>query len=714
VRSRGYRFSLSAAALMASAVMSTRGAEAQDPPDLIPLLVAENRRGTGPERIEPLIRGAGSGAASVRRVAALALGRLQRPDLLPQIAKLLADSDVTVRVEAANAVGQAAQGARVDSARQGAVVAEALRILADRQDNETNSRVLGAIARTIGRLPYRDSSSARAGERRILASVMKTRSAPSGPDQAASGVTNGAAHGLYSLARVRRALGSLSDSAVTWLATLVMAQPSADSVLARRLALLALAANGTARADVAERAARDPDPQLRRTNVAYVGAARVPNGRNIVTVALRDDTAMVRLEAIRVWRQLFAATDCAPLVSALGDQAAHVALAAIDALGGACPDSAATTSALRDVAEARFAFANPRLRSEGAFHARAHALVSLARLAPQTARPLLQAAATAREWQTRMYVARGAAIARDSATLTRLANDSDGNVREAAIEGLAATAGHVADPIYASALASPHYHVVLAAATALRGARLGDSVVSPLLDALERITRERRETSRDPRIAILERVEELGSARHAARLEPLRQDFDTTVAARAAAVLSRWTGRGVAAAPRPLEIDTADVVHGAALRRAAPVLRVHMASRGPARILDIRLDAVSAPATVGRLMRLAREGHYDGKTFHRVASNFVVQGGSPAASEYVGDGPFMRDELSLANHVRYSLGISTRGRDTGDAQIFVNLIDNFRLDHDYTVFGWLTRGGDVVDEMLEGDVIERIEVIEGR
>ena len=57
------------------------------------------------------------------------------------------------------------------------------------------------------------------------------------------------------------------------------------------------------------------------------------------------------------------------------------------------------------------------------------------------------------------------------------------------------------------------------------------------------------------------------------------------------------------------------------------------------------------------------------------------------------------------------LASTTRGRDTGDAQIFVNLIDSPRLDHIYTVFGTVVTGMDVVDGTLEGDVIERVELV---
>ena len=118
-----------------------------------------------------------------------------------------------------------------------------------------------------------------------------------------------------------------------------------------------------------------------------------------------------------------------------------------------------------------------------------------------------------------------------------------------------------------------------------------------------------------------------------------------------------------------------------------------------------------APATVARLVRLARASYFDGLTFHRIATNFVLQGGSPDAVEFVGDGPFMRDEVGLRSHDRGTLGISTRGRDTGDAQLFINVVDNPRLDHDYTVFGEVIFGMAVVDRIVEGGVMARVEVL---
>jgi cyclophilin family peptidyl-prolyl cis-trans isomerase len=124
----------------------------------------------------------------------------------------------------------------------------------------------------------------------------------------------------------------------------------------------------------------------------------------------------------------------------------------------------------------------------------------------------------------------------------------------------------------------------------------------------------------------------------------------------------------------------------------------------------VRLFPREAPATVARVLRLAREGFYDGKVFQRVEPNFVIQGGGPDANEYVGDSTFMRDELTMRTHARGTLGISARGRDTGDGQWFINLVDNPLLDHEYTVVGRIDGGREVAERILEGDRIERVEI----
>jgi cyclophilin family peptidyl-prolyl cis-trans isomerase len=129
-------------------------------------------------------------------------------------------------------------------------------------------------------------------------------------------------------------------------------------------------------------------------------------------------------------------------------------------------------------------------------------------------------------------------------------------------------------------------------------------------------------------------------------------------------------------------------------------------------VMTVALLTEEAPVTVGVFAQLAESGQYNGLTFHRIVPNFVIQGGSPGADEYDGrTREFLRDEVGFARQVRGSIGISTRGRDTGDGQIYFNLVDNYRLDREYTTMATMRSGLAVMDRVQEGDVIERVEII---
>jgi cyclophilin family peptidyl-prolyl cis-trans isomerase len=191
------------------------------------------------------------------------------------------------------------------------------------------------------------------------------------------------------------------------------------------------------------------------------------------------------------------------------------------------------------------------------------------------------------------------------------------------------------------------------------------------------------------------------------RLEPFLRDFDPQVATDVANILERWSGQSRQPNPEPLprsDLPNPDELDE--LRHSEVIL--HMQTGG-----EIVIQALPDVALTNaqRFVRLANEGYFDGLTFHRWEPDFVIQGGSPGANEYSGDGPYTRDEVALLPHWRGTVGLSTRGHDTGDAQIFINLVNNVRLNHDYTIFGLVVDGmEDVVDLVVEGDVITRAEV----
>ena len=139
-----------------------------------------------------------------------------------------------------------------------------------------------------------------------------------------------------------------------------------------------------------------------------------------------------------------------------------------------------------------------------------------------------------------MYAARAAAILKDRAALEKLARDGDDNVKEAAIEGLAAVSGHGADAVYVEALATGRYQVLRAAAVALAGTDAPNAVPA-LKAALNRLVLEGHDNSRDARTAIAETLR--GSAH---RPMPRRGDPPIAAAGVTAAEL-----RSVAARARP-------------------------------------------------------------------------------------------------------------------------------------------------------------------
>ena len=233
-----------------------------------------------------------------------------------------------------------------------------------------------------------------------------------------------------------------------------------------------------------------------------------------------------------------------------------------------------------------------------------------------------------------------------------------------------------------------------------------DAPLPQLLDALARFTAAKRQTERDVRVALLDGIGAAGGF-SSDDLAPYLTDFDPVIAQRAAALLTEATGETHQAAPQTLPRNpTPTAARLAELERSAVIL--HMAGLGDI-VIALRPDLAATNAD--RFARLAAEGHFDSLTFHRVEPNFVIQGGSPNANEYSGDGPYSRDEIGSHPHWRGTVGLSTRGRDTGDAQIFINLADNLRLDFNYTIYGVVVEGMDVVDAVQEGAVIESAEVV---
>jgi cyclophilin family peptidyl-prolyl cis-trans isomerase/HEAT repeat protein len=666
--------------------LGARPAAAQSGASLrVKLLQAEDRRAPSEADLLLLKGSLRHPDTTVALQAIRALGRLERPSVAASLLPLLAHASGRIRAVAADAVAQAAQGFRGDSSasHRGAAWGEIVAALSARAGLERDPDVVGALALSLGRLPYLTAEEIGSARKQLVALSRTTRE-----DRRAA---RSVARGLETLVRAtwRRIP---PDTGLVMLLRALAAGAAEEPV--RRHALGALLAAQAADSGTIAGMLGSSDPQSRR--LAATGFAAIPPGAardRLLDAALVDPAAMVRIEALRAVARQKEAAWCPRLAAAAEDPASAVSLLAIDLLAGCGSDSVAVAR-LAQMASA----------PSDTWHRPAHALVSLARAAPERARDALPRFSAQEPWQARMYAARAAAVLRDAEALLRLAADRAANVREAAIAGLAAVSGHAADSVYRAALGATDGQLLIGAATALAGSPARAEAATALLGALARSTRERRETSRDARVALLTRLHQLGGPPSAPALLPYLRDFDPVIAESAAVLLTGWTGRPHHAAPRRLPIVVVSANEADALR--GMVFRITLASG----VVEVEPDLDAAPLTTVRLARLVRRGYFDGLTLHRVVPNFVLQGGSPGANEYAGDGPFLRDELGPGPHDRGTLGVSTRGRDTGDGQIFVNLVDNPRLDFEYTVWGRVVAGMELLDAAREGEVMRRVEI----
>ena len=119
-----------------------------------------------------------------------------------------------------------------------------------------------------------------------------------------------------------------------------------------------------------------------------------------------------------------------------------------------------------------------------------------------------------------------------------------------------------------------------------------------------------------------------------------------------------------------------------------------------------------APATVENFVKLSKDGFYDGLTFHRVLPDFVIQGGCPQGTGVGGPGYSIKCETSGENqyHDKGVLSMAHAGKDTGGSQFFVchSRNNTSHLDGVHTCFGKVTEGLEVIDQIKQGDVIEKI------
>ncbi len=128
--------------------------------------------------------------------------------------------------------------------------------------------------------------------------------------------------------------------------------------------------------------------------------------------------------------------------------------------------------------------------------------------------------------------------------------------------------------------------------------------------------------------------------------------------------------------------------------------------------LVVELFASDVPVTVNNFVFLAREGFYNGITFHRVIPGFMAQGGDPSGTGTGGPGYSFADEFTEHTHVAGALSMANAGPNTNGSQFFITYTPQHHLDGKHSVFGQLIGGMDVLEEIEQGDTIIRITIEE--
>jgi peptidyl-prolyl cis-trans isomerase B (cyclophilin B) len=125
------------------------------------------------------------------------------------------------------------------------------------------------------------------------------------------------------------------------------------------------------------------------------------------------------------------------------------------------------------------------------------------------------------------------------------------------------------------------------------------------------------------------------------------------------------------------------------------------------------LDPSRAPRTVNNFVFLARDGYYDGLTFHRVVKDFVVQGGCPEGTGRGGPGYQFDDEPVQGEYIEGAVAMANSGPNSNGSQFFICTVDGRqKLTKSYNLFGQVTRGMDIVTQIQPGEVMRSVTIAE--
>jgi cyclophilin family peptidyl-prolyl cis-trans isomerase/HEAT repeat protein len=638
----------------------------------------ENRRSTGGGELDRLLRDPDKG---VRRRAALSAGRIADPASVPALVDLMNDPDPELRQMAAFGLGLIGD-------RQAAS-----RLVASLKDGDAVVRARSAEA--LGRLAEPRYASDVA--QMILAAVPKGASVvavrgddPGNPNDPWLEMRLG----LFALAGLKDAQAAagvllLSNKprfdwwVATWTAMrlespllrpVLVASAGSDDRLARAYAARGLGALKDAGAfDLLATLARDPDETVVVNALRALTAIGDPRATNVAASALASSNLTIKREAL-------------------------TALAALP------PDRALRARVV------------PYLGHEQAF-VRAAAISALARIDRDEFALVLSGMDPDPVWFVRAALATALGERGDEQSvgiLFGLLQDPDPRVLPAVLKAMRMARRNDAAETLRGFLDHPDVAVRAAALENLAELRLA-GLPALFAGAWKKGLGDREIEARAAAIAGLSQFKD--AAARAALSEAASEDPARALRSRAIAALTALgesvPGPGPEAVERP-SLDYSEALSPYDPPAGAKVYTPRALLYTGKGKIEIHLNILETPLAVQNFIDLARRGFYNGLTFHRVVPGFVIQGGCPRGDGNGGPGYMLRCEIGQRPYGRGAVGMALSGKDTGGSQFFITQAPAPHLDGGYTLFGWVAGGMETVDQIQPGDVIDRVEIWDGK
>ncbi|MEX2584138.1 MAG: HEAT repeat domain-containing protein [Gemmatimonadota bacterium] len=462
----------------------------------------------------------------------------------------------------------------------------------------------------------------------------------------------------------------------------------------------------------------DPSPEVRANALRGLSAAAVQRSLvspdvvvPLLVEALGTDSYPVRIEAARALGTYRSPPALSAIRGLLTDSSSHLAVVAAEALGAM---GEAGDSAIPDLSRlAQDPAAPPYLR--------ATALRSLLAMDPSARVALLADLADDPSWRIRAAVVEGLARRRVEAIpdLQTLARDSDARVAAGALQAIVYSLGPdeigQARPLLLEQVRSPHVAVRIPSLQGL--AWLSDPATYPtLLDAYDAA---RRDEEPEAAVAAIDAIADLGLA---GMMTPERAFFARFPRPEAREVHRRALVRFGQAAesawgPLPEEaspemrLSYAELVLDWISPTAEETILPRVRLTTEHGVVDLLLLARDAPRTVANYLALAEARFYDGLEWARLVPDFMIQGGDPVGDTTGDPGYSIPDEQNRHRFGTGSAGMALAGPNTAGSQFFLTHSPQPHLDGEFTVFGQVISGQDVVERLLPGDRIVSVREI---